>query len=61
MCLVRIDNHVESVAQIVAGLEDGSRTLTSMQAAALLRELDEALQESRLTHALGLNQGSSDY
>jgi hypothetical protein len=59
MCLVRLDNHVESVNQIIAGLEAGTRTLTSLQVAMLLRELDEALQACQgspiLTHALGLN------
>ena len=60
MCLIRIDQHVEPISSLIQGLENGTRTLTSLQTAMLLREMNEALEALReasiVTQALGLNQ-----
>lgn len=43
MTVIRLDHHCESVENIIKGLEDGSRTLSSMQTIHLLRELSETV------------------
>lgn len=43
MIVIRLDNHCESVENIIKGLEEGSRTLSAMQTIHLLRELSETL------------------
>jgi len=49
MTIIRLGQHCESLDNIIQGLENGSRSLSPLETAQLLRQLSEALEAQRYT------------
>ena len=49
MTIIRYENHAENVSDLIIGLENGSRLLSALEAAHIIRTLWEALEASLYT------------
>jgi hypothetical protein len=43
--IIRLDQHAETLEHLISGLEDGSRTLSSLATAQLLKSLNQAIKD----------------